>query len=64
MIIDLSGQTAVITGGARGIGLAMARALAADGAISPCLTCSTRSRRSPRRSLWTTACRPMAESWT
>ena len=32
MITDLSGRTAVITGGARGIGLTVARALAADGA--------------------------------
>ena len=32
MITDLSGRTAVVTGGARGIGLAVARALAADGA--------------------------------
>ncbi len=32
MITDLTGRTAVITGGARGIGLAVARALAADGA--------------------------------
>ena len=32
MITDLNGRTAVITGGARGIGLAVARSLAADGA--------------------------------
>lgn len=32
MHTDLSGRTAVVTGGARGIGLAVARALAADGA--------------------------------
>lgn len=32
MITDLTGRTAVITGGARGIGLTVARALAADGA--------------------------------
>jgi NAD(P)-dependent dehydrogenase (short-subunit alcohol dehydrogenase family) len=32
VITDLKGRTAVITGGARGIGLAMARSLAADGA--------------------------------
>jgi NAD(P)-dependent dehydrogenase (short-subunit alcohol dehydrogenase family) len=32
MITNLSGRTAVITGGARGIGLTVARALAADGA--------------------------------
>ena len=32
MLTDLSGRTAVITGGARGIGLTLARALAADGA--------------------------------
>lgn len=32
MITDLNGQTAVITGGARGIGLTLARSLAADGA--------------------------------
>lgn len=32
MITDLKGRTAVITGGARGIGLAVARSLAADGA--------------------------------
>ena len=32
MITSLKGQTAVVTGGARGIGLAVARALAADGA--------------------------------
>jgi NAD(P)-dependent dehydrogenase (short-subunit alcohol dehydrogenase family) len=32
VITDLKGRTAVITGGARGIGLAVARSLAADGA--------------------------------
>jgi NAD(P)-dependent dehydrogenase (short-subunit alcohol dehydrogenase family) len=32
VITDLNGRTAVITGGARGIGLAVARSLAADGA--------------------------------
>jgi NAD(P)-dependent dehydrogenase (short-subunit alcohol dehydrogenase family) len=32
MIIDLTGRTAVVTGGARGIGLTVARSLAADGA--------------------------------
>ena len=32
MITDLTGRTAVITGGARGIGLTVARSLAADGA--------------------------------
>lgn len=32
MITDLSGRTAVITGGGRGIGLTVAKALAADGA--------------------------------
>jgi NAD(P)-dependent dehydrogenase (short-subunit alcohol dehydrogenase family) len=32
VITSLKGQTAVVTGGARGIGLAVARALAADGA--------------------------------
>ena len=32
MITDLNGRTAVITGGARGIGLTVARSLAADGA--------------------------------
>ncbi|GAA3604469.1 SDR family oxidoreductase [Microlunatus ginsengisoli] len=32
MITNLTGRTAVITGGARGIGLAVARGLAADGA--------------------------------
>lgn len=32
MITDLTGQTAVLTGGARGIGLTLAQALAADGA--------------------------------
>jgi NAD(P)-dependent dehydrogenase (short-subunit alcohol dehydrogenase family) len=32
VITDLNGRTAVITGGARGIGLALARSLAAQGA--------------------------------
>jgi NAD(P)-dependent dehydrogenase (short-subunit alcohol dehydrogenase family) len=32
VITDLNGRTAVITGGARGIGLAVARSLAAQGA--------------------------------
>ena len=32
MKTDLNGRTAVITGGARGIGLTLARSLAADGA--------------------------------
>ena len=49
--MDINGASAIVTGGASGIGAAVARQLAAKGAKSSSPTCRpTRARRSPRRS--------------